>query len=325
MKRVLTLGPGESTMALANQLKHLKKDIDIFGMHRVFPYLKQTQGIDIKYWTWGDPHAAIEGLMWMKNNPNEKHPQIILPWWHKSVSVFTANAGSTPLTRSKNKTFYDNEVAKLEEEGKLVFLENAVPTKKLAYNHPIFLDPTFRFKDEVVFGSVPFDGQSSESNWAQENKFTSVMLPISYYLGYDEVYCLGFDNRGTGINRVIPQSKNDPRTIAKYLEKITLWTRDWKDIHKIKIFSVIPDKYSPNNTVMDYTHINNILTGVPHADVLQTNVIVVAPFNYTSERQKKFTELTAEMEAVKKDPTLTALAKKETLSFIQREINDLKL
>jgi len=267
MKKFLVVGPAESAQYFCSdeypgQIE-LDASVDIIGMHRVFPHLN----IPLTYWTWSDPDASLEGLRVYISSKDEtefnKLPQIILPIYQKNLDMFRANCGTSPLekdpSRQEERDFYHSALEWLDKLGKITWIKNAVNTKSIPHDHKIFKDPRLRFNGEhTYFGSVPFDGVSSRSNWAKENKFTSYMLPICHYLSATHVFCMGLDNVGIGINRTIPQSLNDPETIMSYLSKYPLWTRDWVGYHNMEIYSIVPDRFTPNNSVMEYVDIKDI-------------------------------------------------------------------
>lgn len=249
--KILVIGPGESTPWLFNQ-KNLKipEDVKTFGLHRVFPHISKN----LDFWTWGDPDASMEGLNLYINSYEEEYPQIIVPHYMKDTVIFSKNCGTSPLTRNINAIkAYNSSMQALSKEGKITYIDKCRNTRTLPKNDLVFNIPEIRFNSEnTYFGTVPCDGIRSEFDWAMENKFTFTMLPICHYLGATEVYCIGFDNQGTGFAREIPQFLNDPSKIEAALRKYLKWTEEWKDLHNMKIYSIIPDKFSPVNSVMEF-------------------------------------------------------------------------
>lgn len=260
LKKVLAIGPGESAIELSKQGLDTSSFDIVLGMHRVFPHLN----VDLDFWTWADPDASIEGLTAILDmNPGnfENIPNIILPWYLDSIENFKQNCGSSPILKASNKIkdLYTNTIKILNESKKITWINNAINTKTISPASEIFSNPNLRFNSGITyFGSVPYDSVQSESNWSTENKFTSFILPICHYIGATHVYSLGFDNKGLGIKRKTPQSNNNPKTIKKYLSKYPLWLDKWKDIHNINIYSITPDKYTPNNSIMEYINIDNV-------------------------------------------------------------------
>lgn len=266
MKKFLVIGTGDSVIHYTKMDIEIPHDIKIIGMHRAFPYFKENAGIEFDYWTWSDPDASIDGLRIYMNTSNgdfEKLPQIILPYYQKNLNLFDKNCGTSPLyvkrERAKDRVFYENSVKRLDELGKITWIENAINTKTIPTNHDVFTDASVRFNGKhTYFGSVPYDGRRSNTDWAQENKFTAYMLPIAHYLKATHVFCLGFDNCGKGILRKQQFLNHSPGRVLPLLLKYKKWTHDWVDYHKMNIFSVVEDKFSPNNLVMEYLPIDKI-------------------------------------------------------------------
>ena len=271
--KLLAIGPGQSTIELGDQLTNLNKDIKTLGLHRVFPFLKEEFDIDIDYWTWGDPEAIEKGINYIKENPTTPIPTMIVPWWYRSVEDFSKMIGTSPITKSKDRiNLYHNFLEQYKD--KVHYIENAYASRYLTENNQTPLDedgnlplayisnPKLRFSGQfTIFGTVPFDGKHSESNWAQENKFTTAILPIAHYLKTTEIYCLGFDNKGGRIDSHVPQSNNNPDTIANYMKKMYPWVNEWKEYHKINIYSVTPNEYTPNNLILEYKPLKELSNG----------------------------------------------------------------
>jgi hypothetical protein len=256
IKRFLVLGPGPSTVDMLSRPLNLDSDIITIGLHRVFPLFNQT-GRLLDYWTWGDPHGAVEGLTAYEKLPTGQRPKIIVPHWMETLSNFAKHSGTSPLTKGPevDQNTYHRVLESIQGTDELIYISNAVTTKLIPKNHFVFSDIKARFTGEFTyFNSAPFDAVHSGSNWTSENKFTSLILPICHYLGAEEVYCIGFDNKGGGIKRKISVPFSD-----KHKSKIKLWTDTWQPYHNMKIYNLSPPKYSPNHTFMETVSIDSIL------------------------------------------------------------------
>lgn len=257
VKRILAIGPGESTLDLLSRPLDLASDIITIGLHRVFPLFNNITGKNLDYWTWGDPHGALDGLIeYEKLNPG-KRPKIIVPYWMKTLSSFSKHSGTSPLTRGpiNNKNAYHRVIDSIKDTNEFISIDNSVTTKLIAKNHFVFKDIEARFGGEFTyFSSAPFDGIRPKDNWTTENKLTSLVLPICHYLGADEIYCIGFDNQGTRISSTNIVSMNDA-----IKQKTILWTDTWQPFHKMKIYNLSPPKFSPNHTFMETISIDSIL------------------------------------------------------------------
>jgi len=276
MKKFLVIGTGDSSIYQAKLGFDIPSDVITIGMHRVLPHINQWCDLKLDYWTWSDPDAGIEGLkLYMSKNHTLSNykmlPQIVLPYYLRDLEIFNINCGTSPLYKDKervdDRTFYRNAINTLDSAGKITWIDNAINTKTIAPDHDIYKKPGNRFKGEnTYFGTVPFDGRHSESHWAQENKFTSYMLPIVHFLGATHVFCVGFDTFGKGIGRTFDFAHNNQRIILNYLSKYPKWTREWVKYHNMDIYNVAEERFTPTSLVMQnipFSDIDNINTDTP--------------------------------------------------------------
>lgn len=257
IKKFLAIGPGPSTIDLLNRPLNLDESIITIGMHRVFPLYEKKTGKKLDYWTWGDPHGAVEGLeAYEKIKPGER-PKIIIPHWMLTISSFAKHCGTSPLIKGpkSDQELYHRVINSIKGTNELIVIENAITTKLIPNTHKIFTNPSLRFKGEnTYFVSAPFDSVEGNSNWTSENKLTSLILPTCNYLGAKEVYCIGFDNKGGGISRKVGVHYNN-----QIKSKIITWTDTWQPYHKMKIYNLSPPKFSPNHTFMETISIDTII------------------------------------------------------------------
>jgi hypothetical protein len=257
VKRILAIGPGQSITELQSIKDTLPDNVLTIGIHHTFPFMPEKMGIKLNYWTWGDPHATVTGLQAYLKTPIESRPKIIIPYWMRDLGEFKKHSGTTPIMRNNSESkFYNSTVKDLINSGEIELISNAVSTKTISKTHEIFSNPSLRFKgDATYFTTSPYDGDQSGKNWTSENKFTSLILPICHYLKADEVYCIGFDNKGTGLN---PTRKAGPLFNQTIINKFKLWSNDWQPHHKMKIYNLSSPKYSPNHTFMDTVSISQL-------------------------------------------------------------------
>jgi hypothetical protein len=277
--KLLTTGIGPSFVENYKKLKNIKDDIQILAYHRCLWFLKQ-EGIKVNYWTFNDPDGALLSLKWlMENLDDPNRPKIIVPHFLKNLNENTKYGGTSAMLRvgrtfegkdtndplysvRNNWEFYHTSIKTLDERGEIEWIEST--STRYIGNDPkneIFTSPAKRFEDNkpMIIGSVNFDGITSASNWAKENKFTSSVLPVAHYLKAKEVYNLGFDSKGRGFRTDLYMGGNEKNTNIS-LEKFKLWV-DWEPYHKMKIYSVAEDKYTPNNTVLKYKPLETLLNG----------------------------------------------------------------
>jgi hypothetical protein len=257
IKRILAIGPGESTADLFSRPFELAPDVITIGLHNVFNLLNSLN-IKLDYWTWADPNGSINGLGIYNSLKTDFRPKIIIPYWMQNLNLYTQNIGTSPLTRGPEppKNLYHRTLKQCEIDQDVILITNAIPVNKLPKNHDIFVNPINRFnKKNVIIGTDPFNMPKKGEPY--ENALTSVVLPICHYLGADEVCCIGFDNMGLGIgDRKVGQEVRFNNVIK---EKTKLWTDTWLPYHKMKIYNLSPPKYSPNHTFMETVSIDSIL------------------------------------------------------------------
>ena len=275
MKKFLVIGTGDSTLnELDTTLNNIPDDVITIGMHRVLPYVTDRCSLKLNYWTWSDPDAAVEGLrIYMSKSEMElkSMPDIVIPYYLGNLKLFKIHCGTSPLVNNPNRDsdrkFYNDSLEFLSKVGKIVWIENAVNTKSIPTDDDLYSNPAIRFSGEkTYFGSVPFDGVGSGFDWAKENKFTAFILPIVQSLGATHVFCLGYDNYGRGIGRTFDFAYNDMYVIKSYLSKYLNWVCHWVEYHKMDIYSVAKDEFTPSNLVMRYlpiSEIGNVNTETP--------------------------------------------------------------
>lgn len=276
--KLITTAVGPSFVDNYKTLKNLKDDIKILAYHRCLWFLKQ-EGIKVDYWTFNDPDGALLSLKWLVDNLEDPNrPKIVAPHFLKDLNINSKYGGTSQMLRvgrtfegkdtndpqysvKNNWDFYHSSIKLLDERGEIEWVKST-STRYMGNNpnNEIFTNPEKRFSnDEMIIGSVNFDGITSASNWAKENKFTSSILPITYHLGAKEVYCLGFDSKGKGLRTDVYMGGNEQNTKIS-LEKLKLWT-EWEKYHKMKLYSVAEDKYTPNNTIIEYKPLKDLLNG----------------------------------------------------------------
>ena len=225
----------------------------------------------------------------MENLESTDKPKILLPHFLKNLNENSKYGGTSQMLRvgrhfiggdtndpkysvENNWNFYHNSIQTLDKRGDIEWIKS-ISTRFIGNNptHEIFTNPKVRFEENypMVVGTVNC-ASLQDKNWQYENKFTSNVLPLVHYLKAKEIYNLGFDNQGGRINndlleKINPknlsnQFHNDRSTINIALEKFKLWV-NWEPHHKMKIYSVAEDKYTPNNTILRYKPLETLLNG----------------------------------------------------------------
>ena len=257
--KILAIGTGESCDNNTDKIKNLQSDIVKLAYGNSYLFMND-RGIDVDYWTWMDPHAVIQSLRLYLSKLESKRPKVFLPWFLTSIHIINTKCAGTPLNSDpEGVKFYDETLKHLIDIGEIEVIKDAKHSIHMSPNDPVFSDPTLRFKETLYYGTVPLDSRASESNYARENLFSRMMLPLGYRMGATEIYNIGFDNRGLGFGRRIPQFHNQDVNIIPALQKFQTWL-DWEKYHGMKIFSVAEDKYTPNNQVLPYKSLDELTT-----------------------------------------------------------------
>jgi hypothetical protein len=45
------------------------------------------------------------------------------------------------------------------------------------------------------------------------------------------------------------------------MKKMHPWVNEWKEYHKMDIYSVAPDEFTPNNLILEYKPLKELLNG----------------------------------------------------------------
>jgi hypothetical protein len=253
IKRFLAIGTGESTMDFVKSKKEVPGDYIRIGLHKALPYLHQNSNIRLDYWTWGDPDASLDGLALYTADRAKELPTVINPEWLTTSKKSGYRATDTRVYKNRDTAkIYDDRIKRIEDLGKLHIIKQSEYAPNTPKTPEHITDPKNRFSSgTVIFGTHPQGVRDWQLSHVAENKFTSAILPICHYLGADEVYNLGFDNQGMGIQR---QEKvhRDSKRVPKSLELFKKWKVDWAPYHKMEIFSVIPDKFTNINSILGF-------------------------------------------------------------------------
>ncbi len=252
--KLLVLGPGHSVTAQADLIREKRVEYKILAFQRTYPHCKTLLDIEPDYWTASDPYGFIEGLQYIEKEKIKKQTTILLPsMFEKDEKNYRKYCGSTPLLRQPNgwQTLgmllaealkYRNIKTVPMTSTKFI---RTLSTNKDLQNNIFGKDAYYRFMhDEVILGSIPFDSESvigTKYHWGLENKLTSAVLPISYFLKAKEVYVMGFDLFGPRFYSSDARHPwNDETQIEDAaripLDIVSIW-REWQDVHGMKIYS----------------------------------------------------------------------------------------
>ena len=254
VNKIIALGPGHSVTGQAQKIRDSRKEYKILAFQRTYPHCKEILGIQPDYWFATDPYGFIEGMESMISKKQKVDLEILVPsFFVGDVQQYRKYCGSSPLLRETGGwEKLQNYIKQVSNYCKVTKVQTTSTkfigtlSKNQDLQDNIFgKDPFYRFMhDEVIIGSVPFDSESvvgSRFTWGLENKLSSSVFPICYYLRATEVYVIGFDLYGPRFyNDDSRHPWNDETQMSDVvkipLDLIKAWT-EWKDIHQMNIYS----------------------------------------------------------------------------------------
>lgn len=262
-EEIIVIGPGKSSLDYGPNAND-----KVLAFQEVFPNCIEHLSLTPDYWTSGDPNAYVLGFQYLldnTNNPDLKKIKILVPdSFFGDLPTYRKSFGTTPLMRiDRGWEKFTNLLREVSKEYKVVRIP-VVTTKYLALHQKakteldsVFEQEYIRFMlDKVVFGTIPFDSESvigDTFKWGLENKLTSNVLPICYYLKSKKVKIYGFDYQGPRFYSEIARHPwNDESQIKDNIVEFSLnilkkWV-EWKSIHGMEIVSGTQDPVSlPNN------------------------------------------------------------------------------
>jgi hypothetical protein len=277
--KILLLGPGHSVSQHKDEILSLKQNIKILAFQGVFPHCYTHFGLIPDYWFSADPNAWVEGFEFLSSLKPEqqkvfKNIKILIPdHSSKTYADFRMYCGTTPLGRIPGAwSKYVALINKLEDCGFSIQILPCTTTKYMALNnagaYDIFdTDAYMRFMSEkIIFGTVPFDSESvigDKFKWGLENKLSSHLFPLCYYMGSKEIYIVGFDFQGprfySDVERHPWNDETQSNNIVKYpLNIIKKWIK-WENLHGMKIFNSTDGSISLLSQVLDYKGLKEII------------------------------------------------------------------
>lgn len=277
--KILLLGPGHSIIQHKDEILSLKGDVNILAFQGVFPHCYTHFGLIPNYWFSADPNAWVEGFEFLCSLKPEqqktfKNIKILIPdYSSKTYADFRMYSGTTPLGRIPGAwDKYRNLISKLLEDGFSIETLPCTTTKYMALNESRYCDifdtnAYLRFMSEkIIFGTVPYDSESvigDTFKWGLENKLSSHLFPLCYYMGCKEVYIAGFDFQGprfyNNIERHPWNDETQSNNVVQYpLNIIRKWV-EWKSFHGMKIFNSTDDSLSLLSRVLENKGLKEII------------------------------------------------------------------
>jgi|6_EtaG_2_1085325.scaffolds.fasta_scaffold00426_12 hypothetical protein len=249
MKKISVIGPGQSSLEFTK-----KKEEEVMAFQASFPYCYSLLNIIPDYWVSGDPNAYMGGFEFLLKEGKEefKKIKILIPdVFCGSLEKYRKYCGTTPLMRAKNGWHaFQNLLKEVSREFKVIkipvtttkFIE-LYETRSSDYRK-IFNEELIRFMSEkIIFGTVKYDSESvigDRFKWGLENKLSSVVLPVCFFLRAESVKIYGFDFRGPRFYSDIERhpwsdETQEGKNIAEYpLSLVKKWL-EWEGVHGMKI------------------------------------------------------------------------------------------
>lgn len=263
-KSLWVIGTGYGLTLLDKKLVSQINQKITLAFHNSYPHCTKF-GINPTYWTWLDPSAAMPGLNILKKQKKEKAP---IPLIHRGLTGdglnFRKYFGNTLVQYEE----YHNSLVKVSEHYPICILPGtslkALPftDAKTAYENP-----EKRTKHGVLVGSA-YDYKSGKVRtgdkhakvengmFMTENKFSSYIIPLAHYLGFNNIIYVGFEGIGPRFFAM-----NNTRIGAGrpgYDLGMQNWSK-WAKSLGIKIYSLIPNGKSRTTKYFNYIKLEEAL------------------------------------------------------------------
>jgi len=272
------IGPGESVSLYPEQIKSLRLK-NTLAFQNVFPHCYHMFSLIPNVWFCMDPNAFVEGFTFLNSLNQEeslqfKKMRIIIPHFSSTTyNLFRQYCGTTPLGRQpgawkKYILLLDN----LKNKGYNIDIVKSTTTKYIETSRDLDSqslgkydihgeDAYIRFMyHEPIFGTVKYDSESvigDRYKWGLENKLSSSVFPICFYLGASNVYIVGFDLKGgrfydTSQTRHPWNDESQKKAIDIFpLEIISRWN-EWVPYHNMNFTSLVKESHSLITKVIKY-------------------------------------------------------------------------
>lgn len=254
--KLFAIGVGEAVKKYEQHLSKIFNEYKTITIHNGLLKLQEQYGLYPTYFTWGDPFGALHSLRHLVSLTEIPDTTILVPsTMTTTYETFRKYHGTSRITPYWGE--YITLIGRLVEKGYKVY-EVPCNTPKA---QPISDDK--RFNNEVIIGSVPYVSDASEARNAKETKLTSLVFPLAYYLGAKQVYTLGFDGIGGRFYDKIEGVPQDPwpSNDLPYLEDNLLIWKNWRTLHDMDLISVVEDKLTINNKILEHQTIESVING----------------------------------------------------------------
>lgn len=254
LKSLFAIGVGESVKVYEDKLHFIFERNKTITIHNGMIKLYEKHGLIPDYYTWGDPFGCLPSLRFLNNTKLYDKITIIVPsTMSTSFEEFRKHHGTSKISH-----YWDEYISLLNSLFEKGFNIVIAPVKTTKEKYPSLHE---RFNSEYIWlGTIPYIGDSSEDRNAVETKLTYLVFPLAHYLGFNKINVLGFDCIGGRFYDKIEGVPQDPwkqYQLPYLIENLKIW-KDWQDLHRMEITSVVEDRYTINNQVLEYKSIEEI-------------------------------------------------------------------
>lgn len=245
--KVFVLGPGPSALEHKETIRKIKEhQTPIFVFQKSFPYCVEYFDIIPDYWSYYDPSASLPGLRYLAKNP-QLNTKILLP----SISQDDKASSFRRYCPADGSTALEKHPEQWEEYRTLI--------KEVRKHHQcidVNSDTIFRIHKEeselysAINGNLSHPKRSQQvifgtsinfklKNVGAENKFSLAVLPLVRFLGFKEIYTLGFDGLpGRFYQEKEPDDSRTKSYVSEY-RYLNYWISS-SEKTGIKIYTVNP-------------------------------------------------------------------------------------
>lgn len=253
MKSLIVLGTGESLIRYKDKLKSLMNNCHTLSWGASFDFCIDEIGTTPTYFSFIDPTSAIRPIKLIKqNNIQDTTILLLSPVVNKSLKVFQTYMEKTsgPARSNFEKYLTDlNTACRISNSQEIpcITLKGLHLTKDpLAKKDLDNTDASLRFEGKrLICGmknnlGLGIHKPGSRYMNLYETKLTMFILPICFWLGYEDIYFVGCDGGG---GRFFNKRLTDIKLIKTIDEFFPVWIK-WKVYHKMNFFSLVEDRFS---------------------------------------------------------------------------------
>lgn len=241
-QKLLILSTGISINDLEGQTDYIEENYDTLAWSCSIEWFLE-RNLEPTYFSYIDPHTLIlaERLRKLKSKIETKL-LLFSPIITHTYQTFFDNIGTTQLCTPQQQNNLElreaifGEYCTLIDELKCdkIYIPS-VGCKSL--KEEIDDNPDKKFNNRELYVGSKILAQQR----VNFDKLTGCCLPLAFWLGYNEVYCLGFDGLGGRFFQT-NNSRGMPDFQRSYDHYLPLWN-DWKKYHRMKIYSAMENSY----------------------------------------------------------------------------------